>query len=145
VHTTNLRRKEQLGIPFGTAMGKLRKNIMFSLVRECGKDVCVRCGKRIKHVGDFTIDHIEPWLEYPENNNKKFWDLDNIGFSHRKCNVPHRYRGPVGHTWNRKIGPSGTAWCYRCENFVDINGMVKRKARWNGCDTECLKCKRSRS
>ena len=46
-------------------------------------DSCIWCGKRITEIKDFSIDHIEPWLD---NDPALFWDLDNIGFAHLGCN-----------------------------------------------------------
>lgn len=79
---------KQLGIPFGTANGRLRKSIMFALVQECGKDTCYRCGKKIELEKDFTIDHKEDWL-HSDDPAGLFFDLGNISFSHRKCNYKH--------------------------------------------------------
>ena len=141
---SNIKKNEQLKIPFGTAMGRLRKNIMFDLVQKCGRDICIRCGQKIESVDVFSIDHLEPWLDYPENDNERFWNLDNIGFSHERCNTPHRIPGPVGNSWSRKVGPEGTLWCRGCQDFVVIEKIVKNASKWNGYDTECLGCKRKR-
>lgn len=81
----NLKRQEQLGLPFGTASQKLRKLIMFDLVKQLGKDKCYQCGKPIESVEEFSIEHKEPWL-HSEDPKKLFFSLENIAFSHRKCN-----------------------------------------------------------
>lgn len=41
---------------------------------------------------DWSIEHIEPWIGVDPD---LFWDLDNITFSHKKCNVVDR---PFGRT-----------------------------------------------
>jgi len=38
---------------------------------------------------NFTIEHKVPWLD-SEDPVKMFFDLDNIAFSHHKCNVAER-------------------------------------------------------
>ena len=75
----------QLDQPFGTASQKLRKMIMFDLVKQLGKDICYRCGKKIESIEEFSIEHKEPWL-HSNDPKKLFFSLDNIAFSHCKCN-----------------------------------------------------------
>ena len=41
------KKDEQLGMPLGTASAKLRKSILFSLLRESHKNVCYQCGRII--------------------------------------------------------------------------------------------------
>lgn len=75
----------QLGMPHGTASGQLRKKILFSLLEETNKNICFQCGNKIEKESDLSIEHKEPWLD-SENPTKKFFDLDNIAFSHLSCN-----------------------------------------------------------
>ena len=124
------KRKRQLGIPFGTAMGKLRKLIMFDLAYKAGLCICYKCGNVIDNIEEFTIEHKIPWLD---NDPDLFWDLANIGFSHSRCNKSHRNF--------RKAGPPGTSWCYSCKSFLSDDLFDKRSSRWNGLDHECKKCK----
>jgi hypothetical protein len=133
--TTDHRKKQQLGMPFGTACNKLRKNIMFSLVQRVGWDICFKCGKKIDSVDEFTIEHKIPWLD---NDSDLFWDLDNIAFSHAKCNKPDIHRR------GRKIGPAGTSWCCSCQKFKHTDEFNKTATNWNGLDYECKKCKSDR-
>lgn len=85
-----LRKSEFLGIPYGTACNRLRLSIMFSLIVRCGDNVCFRCGKEIQTEKELSIEHKQEWLnESPE----LFWDLNNISFSHRLCNVNRRSQG----------------------------------------------------
>lgn len=81
-----------LGMPHGTANARLRKMILFRLIKKCGEDTCFRCGKAIGNLDDLSIEHKLPW----ENRSVDlFWDLDNIAFSHLKCNTPIARRGPT--------------------------------------------------
>jgi hypothetical protein len=82
-------KEEQLGMPFGTACHKLRREIMFELAQEAGRDSCFRCGNKIESSGDFSIDHKEPWL-HSEESKRLFFSTSNIAFSHRVCNVAAR-------------------------------------------------------
>ncbi|KKK91693.1 hypothetical protein LCGC14_2710360, partial [marine sediment metagenome] len=61
----------------GTATGKLRKIIMFDLIKQASKNFCFRCGKQIEYIEDLSIDHKEFWLGIDK---ALFWDLDNIEF-----------------------------------------------------------------
>lgn len=76
-------KRKQLGMPLGTAQGRLRKLILFDLVQRLGLDICCRCGKKIISADELSIDHKEPWLHVSVT---LFWDLNNIGFSHHACN-----------------------------------------------------------
>jgi hypothetical protein len=82
----NRKRMKQLRMPFGTACARLRKAVMFQLVQDTKRDVCFRCGKRIKSVDDFTLDHKRPWLG-SKNPIASFFSIRNIAFSHHFCNT----------------------------------------------------------
>lgn len=83
MNNSNKRKAKQLGMPFGTAMGQLRKHILFSLIQETGKDLCYRCGEKLT-LDTCSIEHKKPWLD---NDTKLFWDVGNIAFSHLSCNI----------------------------------------------------------
>jgi hypothetical protein len=117
----NKKKSEQLGMPLGTACGRLRKLIMFDLLKQLGKDICYRCNRSIDTVDELSIEHKEPWLDVNPN---LFWDLNNISFSHLSCNIAHGRRkqpGPISH---------GTIWAYqkgcRC---VDCKAVKKEDNR----------------
>lgn len=88
----NDKKRQQLGMAIGTASARLRKMILFDLVRRLGLDVCFRCGKLIEAVENLSIEHKQPWLDVSPD---LFWDLSNIAFSHLVCNCaggrrPHK-------------------------------------------------------
>lgn len=58
--------------------------MMFMLAKECGRDTCFQCEKKIEFVEEFSIEHKKPWLD---NSPELFWNLNNIGFSHLLCNI----------------------------------------------------------
>lgn len=108
---SNQKKKDQLGMSIGTAMGRLRKAVLFRLMQKYDEDTCYRCGQKIESVDELSFDHKEPWLDV---SNELFWDLDNVAFSHLRCNRPHRLNKPL-------IGPKGTLWCSGCQDFVPKN------------------------
>jgi hypothetical protein len=88
---TNAKKKksEQLGMNDSTASHKLRKLILFSLVQQTEQDVCYRCRTKIETVEDISIEHKMPWLDSSDPISV-FFDLNNIAFSHLKCNIANR-------------------------------------------------------
>lgn len=75
-----------LGENFSTASGKLRKAILFDLVQRLALDNCYRCTLKIDSIKDLSIEHKESW-QSAENPIDSFYSIENIGFSHLKCNV----------------------------------------------------------
>lgn len=73
-------------MPFGTACNRLRKMVLFELIKKCNLDNCFQCGNKIESVDEFSIDHKLPYLD-SEDPVKLFFDVnENIAFSHLKCN-----------------------------------------------------------
>lgn len=83
---SHLKRNEQLGMPLGTASGKLRKAILFQLVQDTKRDTCYRCKSKISRISELSIEHMIPWLD-SKNPQELFFDISNIAFSHIKCNI----------------------------------------------------------
>lgn len=83
---SNQKKTDQLGMPIGTASGRLRKTIIFQLLKEVNKNFCFQCGAEIETEKDLSIEHKIPWLD-SEKPKEMFFDLENIGFSHLTCNV----------------------------------------------------------
>lgn len=81
--SSNKLKSKQLGMPFGTASGRLRKQILFRYVVRCGDDICFKCKRKIKNIDNLSIEHKKPWQG---KDTALFWDLDNIAFSHLECN-----------------------------------------------------------
>lgn len=77
--------EELLGEKLSTAKSKLNKMLMFELAKKCNMATCFRCGHKIEDIGEFTIDHKESWI-LGDNPSRLFYDIDNIAFSHAKCN-----------------------------------------------------------
>ncbi len=120
------RKDEQLAMPFGTAANRLKKLILFNLLKKVKDNFCYQCGKEINVAEDLSIEHKIPFLN-SEDPIKLFFDLDNIAFSHLKCNSIAR-RPKLN-----KKHPSCNAYklgC-RCRGCKDINKVRARKLRAN--------------
>lgn len=102
----------QLGMPFGTANARLRKAILFRLLQRLGEDTCFRCDEKIENLDELSIEHKAPWLYV---NVELFWDLDNIAFSHLRCNI-----GAAGKP-TRITCPQGQQWCTGCKQCHEID------------------------
>jgi len=121
---SNEKKSATLGMPFGTACNRLRKNILFSLLVRLQENVCFKCGELILSVNDLSIEHKQPWEGRDSN---LFWDLNNIAYSHLGCNLPHRFKLPDP---NLKHGTPGM-WdrgC-RCEACTQWSREYQRDYR----------------
>ena len=125
---SNKKKSIQLGVPGGTASGRLRKMILFDLLKQLNKNICYRCGKEIEITSDLSIDHKEPWLDSGDPK-RKFYDLKNIAFSHFKCNCGNA-RQP-----NRIKSPEGMDWCNYCKEFKPVSDFPE-----NYKHHRCKKC-----
>lgn len=117
----NQKKSEQLGLPYGTAMARLRKMVLFDLLVRCEENICFHCETPIKTVTELSMEHKEPWLDVDTD---LFWDIDNIAFSHLVCNTraARSFNGqkqecPYGHPYdekNTRYGPTGFRICREC-------------------------------
>lgn len=132
--STNAKKNATLGMPYGTASGRLRKIILFDLLKRHQENGCYRCQQPIESVDDLSIEHKLPW----EGRSKElFWDLNNIAFSHLKCNVPHVRPGRPD---SKFVSPDGKIWCGICKQFLDRELFPANAARWHGCHSSCRNC-----
>lgn len=114
------KKKEQLGMNPGTASYHLFKDVFWMMLQETNRGTCCKCGKLMTRES-FSIEHLEPWLDSVDPT-KIFFDLENIGFSHLKCNVESaRPRS--------KTAKCGSAWKYRsgCRCAVCLESRAKSK------------------
>lgn len=130
--SSNEKKAATLGMPHGTATGRLKKNILFHLLKKHGENVCFKCSEVIDKVEDLSIEHKKPWEGISA---ELFWDIENIAFSHLHCNRPHRNPGPKIFT------PDGTAWCYRCRSILDVLDFHKCASKDDGLQNLCKSCK----
>ena len=73
-------------MPIGTASARLKKNIMFDLLCRLNENKCYQCGEIIENAENLSVEHKIPYL-HSENPQELFFNLDNIAFSHLKCNI----------------------------------------------------------
>lgn len=120
---SNEKKTAQLGMPVGTASNRLRKSIIFKLIKQLGENFCFQCGTEIESEKELSIEHKIPYLD-SENPKELFFDLENIAFSHLKCNV-----GAARETRTQNCGTAGYARGCRCSICV----TAQRKS-WNKYD-----------
>lgn len=82
------RDREQLGIWTTAAARQLTRMVILHLLQKSEQHYCYRCGQPIEIVKNLSIEHKIPWRD-SENPRELFFDLDNIAFSHRRCNSAH--------------------------------------------------------
>ena len=95
----NQKKDNQLGMAGGTASNRLRKMVLFDLLKRHSENICFRCESKIETPDDLSIEHKRPWLD-SHDPIRLFFDLDNIAFSHLTCNIGARRTYPqerVGH------------------------------------------------
>lgn len=111
------KKKMQLGMNPSTAANRLVKDVLWKLIVQTNQDICCKCGEPMSRE-TFSIEHVIPWLD-SEDPVGLYFDLENISFSHLRCNVEDarpKQRKPV----------CGTVWSYK-----------------NGC--RCKECIRAKS
>ncbi len=121
---SNKKKSEQLGMNHATASNRLKKNIMFQMMQELGKDNCFQCGEKIEYVVDLSVEHKIPWLD-SEDPIGLYFDLDNIAFSHLSCNSAANtggYRGPKA-----THGSAAKYNRHACRCQICRDGHAKRK------------------
>lgn len=128
----NNKKAQQLGMPYGTACGRLRKQLMFCLLQRLGEAQCYRCGEPITDVASLSIEHKSAWLD-SDDPLKLFFDLDNIAFSHLRCNsIAHCSKGPIGTSGYRgvtfQVGTPNLKCRWRAR--IQIDGQLKWLGRF---------------
>lgn len=132
-HNNNDNKSRFLGMPYGTAYHRLRKSLLFSLVQGACRDVCYRCGEKIGTIDDFSIEHKKPWLY---ESVSKFWDLNNIAFSHLSCNISHSRPN------QRHVAKNGRKWCNICKEHLPLPCFHKDRDSKGGYMKRCIPCDR---
>lgn len=102
-----------------TASNRLVKDILYSLVVKTDQNNCFKCNFPMTRE-TFTIEHKEPWLD-SDNPVDLYFDLENISFSHHKCNVGARRKTPA------KCGSISkySSGC-RCDECRATNSSISR-------------------
>jgi hypothetical protein len=132
----NKRKSDFLGMNVSTANMRLRKMIIFELVKQLKRDVCYRCQEPIQSIDEFSIEHKLPWLDKDVN---LFWNLDNIAFSHLACNVR---TAALGNMWNRKDRVEGMSWCTKHQKYLPETDFGRDPNNWTGLRSWCKACRK---
>lgn len=124
---SNAKKAKALGMPHGTASARLKKEVMFQLVKSTHADICFRCGERIKSAEELSIDHKVDWLN-SDDPMGLFFNLANISFSHLKCNsaASKPKKGPQSKhgTTNRY-----DKWGCRCKLCREAKSIKNKKRK----------------
>ncbi|VVB52082.1 Uncharacterised protein [uncultured archaeon] len=125
----------QLGMPRGTAANRLRKLVLFDVLKRHDENVCYRCELEIESADKLSIEHKEPW----ENVDVSlFWDLSNVAFSHLSCNCAAARRPQTGKPDIKRITPpQGAARCRSHKKFLPAEKFSKNASNWNGLRRDC--------
>lgn len=102
---------------------RLQKNILFSLLKETNKNFCYRCGAEIENVEELSVEHKDFWMD-SEDPIGKFFDLDNIAFSHFNCNSKYKRKSGIKHPSHRAYNEG----C-RCDGCKAVEAERKRNQR----------------
>lgn len=119
----NANKSAILGMNFSTASSRLKKNILHSILVRIGESNCFKCGTEIATPEELSVEHKVAWRT-PE----QFWDLENIAFSHLRCNLPDEYVG-----WNRGKTTCANGhtneWADRRDGARRCNGCNRERTR----------------
>jgi hypothetical protein len=126
-------KSDKLGMSLGKANARLRKSILFDLVIKSGLGKCFKCNLPINNEDELTIEHKTNWLN-SDNPVKLFFDLNNIAFSHKRCNKCSPQQSTVRST----SGYKGVKKCSRKNRkgirywavYVTSNGLCKYVGRF---------------
>lgn len=141
MNKNNSVKSQQLGMPHGTANNILKKNILFSLLVKYNENICYHCSEPICFVEELSIEHKIPYL-YSDNPKELFFSLDNIAFSHLRCNVGARRstsKLPIKHgtpyAWDKR-----KCRCAKCKEAKLIRSRKSKEnqklRRMNGIETK---------
>lgn len=124
----NQKKKDQLGIDHGTASSRLRKMVLFSLLKQYKLNYCFQCSSEIETETELTIEHKIPWLD-SEDPKKLFFDLDNVAFSHHSCNVAAARKPNLGADTSKHGTIAKYSKKCRCEECTMAMRFWKRGRR----------------
>jgi len=126
------KKEVQLGIHPSTAAHTLRKQLMFHLAQKCSMDSCFQCGEKIKSADELSIEHKTPWLD-SDSPKELYFNLDNIAFSHLKCNVSaaRRSKSACGNIRSYQNG----CRCSLCKEANKNAKRIERNKKKNICPT----------
>lgn len=99
------KKAKQLGMNPATASNRLKKMLLFSFAQKLDMSVCHQCGEKIENIDNFSVEHKKAWLD-TDDPKLLYFDLDNIAFSHLRCNVSARRTPKLVKGLSKYIGVS---------------------------------------
>jgi hypothetical protein len=126
MENSNAVKARLLGMPFGTANGKLRKKLLFHLARKLDMLDCFRCHELIVFSDEFSIEHTESW-QYAKDPFEAFFDVEKIAFSHLDCNVRAGIRPQKGQ-WQHGASTYKNHKC-KCDDCTKANASLRQEYR----------------
>jgi len=133
MESSNQKKAKLLGMPFGTANGKLKKMLLWHFATKLKMLVCYHCGELIETLEEFSIEHTEPWMSAADPVGV-FFDVEKIAFSHINCNV-----GAAIHPNTRKV-VGGKLRCSICGGWFQKDSFHKASRDTTGRTSECKRC-----
>ena len=121
------KKSDQLGMNPSTAAHRLRKMVLFELLRNQERNRCFQCGEIIKNMENLSLEHKVPWLD-GDDPAGLFFDLDNVAYSHLKCNVGAR-RAKTGPQTDHGTFSRYSKWGCRCKPCTRANADHRQKYR----------------
>jgi hypothetical protein len=113
-----------LGMPHGTAANRLRKLVLFDLLKRFDLNRCYRCSGVIETVDDLSMEHTVAW-QSAEDPRVAFFNVSAIAFSHRGCNS--------GAAVNpRKLAKPGELWCSVCQKSLPLSEFRPSATKYGG-------------
>lgn len=143
-------KRDTLGMSPSTATSRLRKVLLFNLLKKHEENLCFRCGLAILKEEDLSVDHIKPWQGV---SSELFWDLENIAFSHLKCNsAVTRWTDERRESASKNISlrhktakaPEGTVWCSGHKDYLLAECFHSNERNINRCASYCKECRKVR-
>jgi hypothetical protein len=119
---SNEKKSVRLGMSFNKARHMLMKSILFDLIKKLNLDICYRCNKKIETVKELSVEHKEHWLN-SDNPKEKFFDLNNIAFSHLKCNIMDGEK-PEKQGVKHGTHQGYTRYNCRCDKCTEIHRQI---------------------
>lgn len=146
-------KENQLGMCLTKARARLMKSLLFRMAVKAGENNCFRCGIPIENEENLTVDHKIPWL-HEEDAKELFFNLDNIAFSHPKCNIlaarlttsyHDKTTKGINHHATKKPNKFGEWQCSRCKIYKLPIDFKKSTHAVSGIYSRCKVCDKGKS
>lgn len=131
------KKASQLGMNPSTASGRLIKDLLWNFVETTGNNKCHICGKVMTR-DTFSVEHIVPWLD-SDNPVDTFFDVDNVAYSHLKCNIGSARKASEMPNASVRSGINTSRGRFNAEDIIHIRRNYKSRCSINGNKAYCEK------